>query len=139
MAITAVSIQFNGAEYLDLLKQAGDVNMSLPSFILVRCGLETWREEAARSRPAQPPRGRPVRLALERRAVTVRLTDQAREQLLAEARQAGATLQQYIRTRCGFQIRNSSVPGTDEREDEQDDAWERLRRLGLEPQEYFKD
>ncbi len=138
MAITAVSIQFNGAEYLDLLKQAGDVNMSLPSFILVRCGLETWREEAARSRPAQPPRGRPVRLALERRSVTVRLTDQAREQLLADASQAGTTLQQYIRKRCGFQIRNSSVPGTDEREDEQDDAWERLKRLGLNPQDYFE-
>lgn len=68
---TTVSIQLNGAEYMDLIKQAGDVNMSLPSFVLLRCGVETWREEAARTRPAPPPCGRPVRLALERRSVTV--------------------------------------------------------------------
>ena len=137
MATTAVSIQLNGAEYMDLLKQAGDVSLSLPAFVLVRCGVETWREEAARSRPALPPRGRPVRLALERRSVTVRLTDQAREQLLADAQKAGATLQQYMRTRCGLQTRNTSLPGTDERENEADDAWERLKRLGLQPDDYF--
>ena len=139
VAMTAVSIQFNGAEYLDLLKQAGDVKMSLPAFVLVRCGVETWREDAARSRPAPPPRGRPVRLALECRSVTVRLTDQAREQLLAEASQAGTTLQQYLRLRCGLQTRNTSLPGTDERENEADDAWERRNRLGLNPEEYFEE
>jgi hypothetical protein len=138
VATTAVSIQLNGAEYMDLLKQASDVNMSLPAFVLVRCGVEMWREDAARSRPAPPPRGRPVRLALERRSVTVRLTDQAREQLLAEASQAGTTLQQYMRTRCGLQTRNSSLPGTDERENEADDAWERLKRLGMNPQDYLR-
>jgi hypothetical protein len=39
--------------------------------------------------------------------------------------------------RCGRQTRNTSLPGTDERENEADDAWERLKRLGLEPQDYF--
>ncbi len=65
------------------------------------------------------------------------MTDPEREQLVVEARQAATTLAQYMRTRCGFKPRNSSLPGTDEREDEEDDAWERLRRLGLKPEDYF--
>ncbi len=133
----AVGIQLNGAEYMDLLKQAGDVNLSLPAFVLVRCGVETWREEAARTRPAPPMRSRPVRLALERRSVTVPLTGEAHDQLVAEARQAGLRLAQYMRVRCGLLARETSLPGTDERGDEEDDAWERLKRLGLDPQEYF--
>lgn len=46
-------------------------------------------------------------------------------------------LAQCMRTRCGFKPRNSSLPGTDEREDEAGDAWERLKRLGLDPEDYF--
>ncbi len=59
--------------------------------------------------------------------------------MAGEASQAGQRLAQFVRTRCGFQVRNSSLPGTDEREDEADDAWERLKGLGLEPQDYFKE
>lgn len=55
---TAITIQLNGAEYMDLLHQAGNVNLSLPAFVLVRCGVQTWREEAARGRPATHPGGR---------------------------------------------------------------------------------
>ena len=134
---TAITIQLNGAEYLDLLKQAGDVNLSLPAFVLVRCGLQTWREEAAHGRPPEHPRGRPVQAALERRSITIRVTDAEREQLTGEASQAGALLTQYIRTRCGLQIRTTSLPGTDERENEADDAWERVKRLGLNADDYF--
>jgi hypothetical protein len=79
---------------------------------------------------------RPTR-ALERRSITLALTDPEREQLLGEARQAGTTLPQHIRTRCGFKIRNTSLPGTDEREDEADDAWQILKGFGLNPQDYF--
>ncbi len=134
---TAITIQLNGAEYLELLARAGESGMTPPAFVLVRCGAETWREDAACGRSAPPPRGRAVRLALERRSVTIRLPDQRREQLLGEARQAGTTLVQFIRTLCGFQVRNTSLPGTDERGDEEDDAWERLKRLGLKPEDYF--
>ncbi len=135
----AMTIQLNGAEYLDLLKQAGDVNLTLPAFALVQCGLQTWRLEAARDRPLPLPRGRPVRLALERRSVTIRLTERDHQQLAQEALAAGTTPAQIVRTRCGLQIRYTSLPGTDEREDEADDAWERLKRLGLEPRDYFED
>ena len=133
---TAITIQLNGAEYMDLLKQAEDVNLSLPAFVLVRCGIQTWRLEAARGRPAAQPRGRPVRLALERRSVTIRVTEPEREQLAGEASQAGMLLTQHIRKRCGLQVRTTSLPGTDERENEADDAWERLKSLG--PRDYFE-
>jgi hypothetical protein len=133
----AITIQLNGAEYLELAARAGEVGLSLPAYVLTRCGIETWRLEAGRDHTAAPARGRPVHLALERRSVTIRITEPAREQLLAEARQAGTTLAQYIRTRCGLLVRNSSLPGTDERGDEADDAWERLKRMGLKPEEYF--
>ena len=136
--IVAVTIQLNGAEYLDLLKQADGVNLSLPALVLVRCGLQRWRLEAARGGSATHPRGRPVRLALERRSVTMRVTEPEHEQLAAEASKAGMLLTQYIRQRCGLQVRTTSLPGTDERENEADDAWERLKRLGLKPQDYFE-
>ena len=135
--VVAITIQLNGAEYLDLLKQADGVNLSLPAFVVVRCGLQTWRLKAARGRPAAHPRGRPVRLALERRSVTIRVTDPEREQLANEATKAGMLLTQYIRKRCGLQVRTTSLPGTNERENEADDAWERLKRLGLIPRDYF--
>ncbi len=137
--LVAITIQLNGAEYLDLLKQAEDVNVSLPAFVLVRCGIQTWRLEAARGRPAAYPRGRPVRLALERRSVTIRVTEPEHEQLAGEASKAGMLLTQYIRKGCGLQVRTTSLPGTDERENEADDAWERLKRLGLKPEDYFED
>jgi hypothetical protein len=137
--IVAITLQLNGAEYLDLLKQADGVNLSLPALVLVRCGIQTWREEAARGRPVAHPRGRPVRLALERRSITIRVTEPEREQLASEAREAGMLLTQYIRERCGLQVRTTSLPGTDERENEADDAWERLKRLGFDPKGYFED
>jgi hypothetical protein len=71
---------------------------------------------------------RPTR-ALERRSITLALADPEREQLIGEARQAGTTLPQYIRTRCSLKIRNTSLPGTDEA----DDAWQILKGLGLNP------
>ena len=127
----------NGAEYLDVVARAGEIGMTPPAFVLVQCGVETWRTEAARGQHAPPPRGRPVRLALERRSVTIRMTEEDHQKLVIEAHQAGTTLAQYIRTRCGFQIRNTSLPGTDERDNEEDDAWERLKRVGVNPEGYF--
>ncbi len=88
-------------------------------------------------RPAANPRGRPVRLARERRSVAIRVTESEREQLAGESSNVGMLLTQYIRKRCDLQVRTTSLPGTDERENEADDAWERLQRLELKPRDYF--
>jgi hypothetical protein len=36
-------------------------------------------------------------------------------------------------------VRWTSLPNTGERDREEDDAWKRLERLGLNPQEYLPD
>ena len=130
-------VSVNGAEWLDVEVKARVAGRTIPQQVRALCGLAARgvvggtvpREDTSTAR-------RPIR-ALERRAITVPLTDPEREQLVGEARQAATTLAQYMRTRCGFKPRNSSLPGTDEREDEEDDAWEILNRLGLNPQDYF--
>ncbi len=133
----AITAQFNGAEYLELLARAGEASLSLPAHVLTRCGIEAWRLEAARDRAAPPPRGRPVRFALERRSVTIRVPRHVYAELDAGALAAGISIPQYIRTRCGFEVRWTSLPNTEERDHEEDDAWARLRRLGVDPQAYF--
>jgi hypothetical protein len=132
-----ITISFNGAEYMELLARAKETSTSVPAYVLIACGVDTWRLAAAHDRPALPRRGRPVRFALERRSVTVTVTEQAYAELEARASAAGTTIPQYMRTQCGFAIRNMSLPGTCERDREEDDAWERLKRLGVNPQEYF--
>ncbi len=63
-----------------------------------------------------------------------------RGRLLAEAYQAGVgSLPQYIRSGAGLQIRSMSLPNTTEREDEEDDAWNRLQGLGLDLQAFGPD
>ncbi len=138
VATRALTIQLNGAEWLELLSRAGAASCTIPAYVRTLCGLPAWlrrgEEMAGRTSSARRPTS-----ALERRSVTVVLTDQEYERVAGEASQAGQRLAQFVRTRCGFQVRNSSLPGTDEREDEADDAWERLKGLGLEPQDYFKE
>ncbi len=133
----AVTIPLNGAEYLELEARSAEAGLSLPAFVRTCCDLPAWitrgSEMAGRPRPA----ARRPTMALERLAVTVVLTEAERITLRAQAREARTTLPQYFRTRCGFEIRNSSLPNTIERDREEDDAWERLQRLGLDPQGYF--
>lgn len=133
----AVSIPLNGAEYLELDAKSSAAGLSLPAYVRTCCGLAAWtsRSREMASRPRQPSR-RPSQ-ALERMAVTVVLTGEECVELRSRSREIGTTLPQYIRTRCGFEIRNTSLPNTPEREREEDDAWDRLRRLGLNPQESF--
>lgn len=135
--ITAITIQFNGAEYLELMDGCATTGArSLPQYVRFRCGLPAAMVANARS-PAEPRRS-PVRLALERRSITISVDEDERSELDAGARAAATTIPQYIRTRCGFLKRNTSLPGTDERGNEEDDAQERLKRLGLNPDAYFE-
>lgn len=133
----ALSIPLNGAEYLELDAKSSAAGLSLPAYVRTCCGLSPWiargREMAAR--PRQPSRS--PSHALARLAVTVVLAGEEYVELQSRSREAGTTVPQYIRTRCGFEIRNTSLPNTPEREREEDDAWARLGRLGFNPQQYF--
>ena len=133
----AVSIPLNGAEYLELDAKSSAAGLSLPAYVRTCCGLAAWiaRNSEMASRPRQPSR-RPSQ-ALERMAVTVVLTGEECVELRSRSGEAGTTVPQYIRTRCGFEVRNTSLPSTPEREREEDDAWDRLHRLGLNPHTFF--
>jgi len=133
----AVSIPLNGAEYLELDAKSSAAGLSLPAYVRTCCGLAAWiaRSNEMASKPRQPSR-RPSR-ALDRMAVTLVLSGEEFAELRSRSREIGTTLPQYIRTRCGFEARNTSLPNTPEREREEDEAWARLQRLGLEPQAYF--
>ena len=72
-----------------------------------------------------------------RKSVTIPLNGAEYLELDAKSSEAGLSLPAYVRTRCGFEVRNTSLPNTPERVQEEDDAWDRLRRLGLEPQGFF--
>lgn len=133
----SITVQFNGAEYLELSAKAGEASLSLPDYVVTRCGIEMWRVEAGRDRPRRGGYKEPVRLALERRGVMLRPTEPAYADLKVAAIAAGLSIPQYIRTRCGFPVRGTSRPHTYERDREEDEAWDRLRRLGLKPEEYF--
>ena len=53
------------------------------------------------------------------------------------AREARTTLQNYVRTRLGLRERSTARPDAEERERQEDEAWDRLVRLGLDPKKYF--
>lgn len=134
----SVTIPLNGAEYLELDAKASAAGLSLPACVRLCCGLAPWlsrgREMESRHRQAHR---RPL-YALERVSVTVVVTGAEYAELRARAREAGTTVPQIIRTRCGFEVRNTSLPDTPERDREEDDAWDRLRRLGLDPHPFFR-
>ena len=75
--------------------------------------------------------------ALDKRQV--RFTVNYAEYLELEhlAQEANSTLQNYIRRRLGLPERLTARPDADERERQEDEAWERLVRLGLDPKKYF--
>jgi integrase len=78
---------------------------------------------------------------LERRTVTMRLTREEHAALTERARLPrgpGLSLPQFIRTLLGFHVRQTSMPGSDQRVREEDEAWDLLQSLGLNPQDYFE-
>jgi hypothetical protein len=134
-----VTICLNGAEYLALAKWSRDACMTIPAYIRTRCGLPAWgaRGSEMAGRTSATTRNRVM--AMDRIMVTFPLSIE--EYAALGKRRAEAfcnTMPQVARTLCGFRVRYASQPGTDAREDEMDDAWDLLRRLGLNPAEYFK-
>ncbi|MCL4797831.1 MAG: hypothetical protein KJZ84_24920 [Bryobacteraceae bacterium] len=117
--------------------RSAEAGLSLPAFVRTCCDLPAWISRGSEMAGRRRPAARRPKMALERLAVTVVLTEAERVMLRAQAGEARTTLPQYLRTRCGFEFRSSSLPNTIERDREEDDAWGRLQRLGLDPQGYF--
>ncbi len=69
--------------------------------------------------------------------MTIHLT--AAEYADLDARNTGLPQPQFIRTLLGLEVRFSSMPESDERVREEDDAWQRIQRLGLDPEDYFEE
>jgi hypothetical protein len=80
-----VTFAVNGAEELGLAKDASGLGVTIQSLVLSRCGVQTWRLAA----PARASHRRPVRLALERRTITVYLSPDDHAALKDQSRQAG--------------------------------------------------
>lgn len=57
----------------------------------------------------------------------------------AQARAAGQSVNNHVRTKLGLQERNVGKRTAEERDREEDDAMDRLQRLGLDPQAYLAD
>jgi hypothetical protein len=145
----AITAALNGAEFLELEARAGAARLTMPAYVRTVIGLEPWiargREMQGR---LQVARSRRV-MALDRMAVTITVTEAELAALREQAREGqgttlfgetvrGLSIPQFVRARCGFKVRWTSLPNTGERDREEDDAWKRLERLGLNPQEYFQ-
>ncbi|MBA3973778.1 MAG: hypothetical protein C0504_06120 [Candidatus Solibacter sp.] len=132
-------VAVNGAEWMELEARARAAGMTMPQYLRSICGLPAKGIVTNRAVVHEPSRARQPVNALERRTITVPLTLEERALIQANARQVGVrSAAQYIRSRAGLQIRNTSLPGTAEREDEEDDAWNRLRQLNLDPTAFFE-
>ena len=57
----------------------------------------------------------------------------------AQARAAGQSVSNYVRNRLGLQERNVGKRSPEQRDIEEDDAMERIQRLGLDPHVYLPD
>ncbi len=74
---------------------------------------------------------------LQRVSVTIIVTDEEWADLWQRSEGTGWPVPQFIRKLLGFEVRQFSNPHTFERDREEDDAWERLQRMGLDPKVYF--
>lgn len=131
-----ITIAINGAEYLEISKLAQEMQVTTPACVRTKCGLPPWiyRGSEMVGRASQMQGGV---MALDRLAVTIMVNETERAKLRAEAGIVGLSLAQFVRVACGWMVRQTSLPNTEGRYREEDDAWERLRRLGLEPKNFF--
>jgi hypothetical protein len=145
----AITAAINGAEFLELEARARAAGLTIPAYVRTVIGFEPWiargREMQSRTRTASSSRSV---MALDRMSVTITVTEAELAALQEQAREGegttlfgetvrGLSIPQYVRARCGFKVRWTSLPHTGERDREEDDARKRLERLGLDPQEYF--
>ena len=136
----AIGLAINGAEYIELDTRSREVSLTMPAYVRTRCGLEPWIARAREMQGRAQPASRTRVLALDRVAMMIWVSHDEYASLDAQARLPdgpGLSIPQFVRTRCGFAVRQTSLPNTDGRDREEDDAWERLQRLGLNPKDYF--
>jgi hypothetical protein len=77
--------------------------------------------------------------ALDKRQVRFTVDYSEYLEMEARAREAGSTMQNYIRVKLGFSARYTGQPDAEERDRQEDEAWARIQRLGLDPKKYFPD
>jgi hypothetical protein len=76
---------------------------------------------------------------LDKRVVRVQLDESEYLELRKLAHDSYLSVNNVIRTRLGFRERNVGKLSEDERDQAMEDAWERLKRLGLNPRDYLPD
>jgi len=134
-----VTIAVNGAELLRLESDRVTAGArSLAQYVRYRCGLPA--AVLANGHVAAQDLG--VDRAIERHTVSFQLTGPEYAALNDQAslpNGPGLSIPQYVRTRCGLPVRYASMPHTEGRDREEDEAWEILDRLGLNADDYFKD
>lgn len=134
----AVTLSVNGAEYMELQMRAAEAGSTIPAYVRTRCGLPPWISRGAET-VGRAPIAPPKIMALTRMTVGVAFTPQEFADVKSQASASGLSLPQYVRTMCDLAVRDTSLPNTEDRDREEDDAWDRLRRMGLNPQDYFED
>ncbi len=76
-------------------------------------------------------------MALGRQQLRCQVNRAEMMQIEAKAREEGRSVANYVRSRLGLPDRNAGRPTVGQLEVEQDQAWEILRGLGLDPAAYF--
>jgi len=79
----------------------------------------------------------PLPMGLARETIRFQVNHAERRLLEAKAREAGMSVANYLRTRVGLPERQAGRPMVEQLDAEQDQAWEILRGLGLDPAGYF--
>jgi len=76
-------------------------------------------------------------MGLARETIRFQVNHADRRLLEAKAREAGISVANYLRASAGLPERAAGRPTVEQLEAEQDQAWEILRGLGLDPAGYF--
>jgi hypothetical protein len=94
-----------------------------------------WRSAGARWENLDMPSVLPV--ALGRQQLRCQVNRAEMMLIEARAREEGKSVANYVRSRLGLPERNAGRLTAGQLEAEQDQAWEILRSLGLDPAAYF--
>jgi hypothetical protein len=79
----------------------------------------------------------PLPRALMRRTISIQVDETERLWLQKVARDTGMSVANYLRTGRGLPERSAGRPTVEELERESDWAWNKLKELELNPEEYF--